>query len=232
MRYVFWDFDGTLSYYEHGYFTGTALCVLDELLPGHGITREALSPLINVCPWHIWTAPHTRMNGRPDLWWEYIERLFYEAIWECGTPREIAREAARRSHALYADLSLHYLFPDALPAVKKMAEAGYTQCILSNHMPELEELLSRLPISPYISHCVNSAHIGYEKPHPAFFEYALKLTGAKPSECWMVGDNIEADVMGGEAAGLNCILVRKPPKGRDVRYAPDLLAAAELILRD
>ncbi len=46
------------------------------------------------------------------------------------------------------------------------------------------------------------------KPSTAYFEAALTALDAEPSLTWMVGDDIEADVGGGQAHGLKTILVR------------------------
>ncbi|GAB3695883.1 HAD-IIA family hydrolase [Actinocorallia lasiicapitis] len=46
------------------------------------------------------------------------------------------------------------------------------------------------------------------KPSPAFFATALDLLGAVPGDSLMVGDDLAADVLGAQAAGLTGILVR------------------------
>lgn len=45
-------------------------------------------------------------------------------------------------------------------------------------------------------------------PAGAFFEAALERLGLAPADCWMIGDDIGADVAGAQAAGLKAILVR------------------------
>ena len=46
------------------------------------------------------------------------------------------------------------------------------------------------------------------KPSPAFFGAALDALDADPEMTWMVGDDLDADVGGAKACGLNTILVR------------------------
>jgi HAD superfamily hydrolase (TIGR01458 family) len=46
------------------------------------------------------------------------------------------------------------------------------------------------------------------KPSPAFFGAALDALDADPELTWMVGDDLEADIAGAKACGLNTILVR------------------------
>ena len=46
------------------------------------------------------------------------------------------------------------------------------------------------------------------KPDPAFFTAALESLGVAPEEAAVVGDDLESDVGGGQAAGMTGILVR------------------------
>jgi HAD superfamily hydrolase (TIGR01458 family) len=46
------------------------------------------------------------------------------------------------------------------------------------------------------------------KPSPAFFGAALDALDADPELTWMVGDDLEADVVGAKSCGLRAILVR------------------------
>jgi HAD superfamily hydrolase (TIGR01458 family) len=46
------------------------------------------------------------------------------------------------------------------------------------------------------------------KPAPAFFRAALDALGVSPQEAAMIGDDLESDVGGGQAAGMRGVLVR------------------------
>jgi HAD superfamily hydrolase (TIGR01458 family) len=46
------------------------------------------------------------------------------------------------------------------------------------------------------------------KPSPAYFGAALEALDADPDQAWIVGDDLEADVAGGQHAGLRTVLVR------------------------
>ena len=46
------------------------------------------------------------------------------------------------------------------------------------------------------------------KPSPEFFHQALRSMGLEPEEVIMVGDDIESDIAGAQAAGLRAVLVR------------------------
>jgi HAD superfamily hydrolase (TIGR01458 family) len=46
------------------------------------------------------------------------------------------------------------------------------------------------------------------KPSPAYFGAALEALDADPDQAWIVGDDLESDVAGGQQAGLRTVLVR------------------------
>jgi HAD superfamily hydrolase (TIGR01458 family) len=58
------------------------------------------------------------------------------------------------------------------------------------------------------------------KPSTAYFEAALKALDADAGMTWMVGDDIESDIAGGQAHGLRTILVRTG------KFRPDAVEAS------
>jgi putative hydrolase of the HAD superfamily len=115
------------------------------------------------------------------------------------------------------------LFEDTLPALERLSAAGSTHAILSNHVPELRQMVAALGLDEVVAVLSCSAETGFEKPHVQAF--ASVLEALRPSEVWMVGDNIVADVLGAEALGIPAVLVRRPDP-RATRYA-DTLACVE-----
>ncbi len=63
------------------------------------------------------------------------------------------------------------------------------------------------------------------KPSTPYFEAALKALDAEPSLTWMVGDDLDADIGGGQAHGLKTVLVRtgkfRPDEVEASRAKPD-----------
>jgi putative hydrolase of the HAD superfamily len=114
------------------------------------------------------------------------------------------------------------VFEDTRPALQATADAGWRNVILSNHVPELPELVRTLGLEDLVESVFTSAVIGYDKPHPEAFRHALRASG-DPARCWMVGDNPVADVGGAEALGIPAVLIRTEGG------APDALAAAQLV---
>jgi HAD superfamily hydrolase (TIGR01458 family) len=65
------------------------------------------------------------------------------------------------------------------------------------------------------------------KPSPAYFGAALEALDADPDQAWIVGDDLESDVAGGQQAGLRTVLVRTGKFREDeltrARVAPDVV---------
>lgn len=107
------------------------------------------------------------------------------------------------------DCAAWEVFEDSIPALSLLREQGWRHAVLSNHVPELEELVGDLGLGSVIDVVVSSANTGYEKPHTMAYRSVLKVLG-EVSRVWMVGDNPIADVVGAEKLGIPGILVRSP----------------------
>ena len=93
----------------------------------------------------------------------------------------------------------------------KLANEGWHNVILSNHVPELPAIVDGVGLGAFVDNVISSANAGYEKPHPAIFDLARKLFG-DPKEVWMVGDNPQDDVEGARTVGIPAILVQRPDR--------------------
>jgi putative hydrolase of the HAD superfamily len=134
---------------------------------------------------------------------------------------------AVKVRAAYADPRHWRLFDDAAPALRELSSRGWAHLILSNHIPELPEILDNLGLAGHLLEVFNSAESGYEKPHPWAFDGVL-ATVAGAEAAWMVGDSPAADVRGAEAVGLPAILVRGQKRG--ARYhSADLYGIADIV---
>ena len=60
------------------------------------------------------------------------------------------------------------------------------------------------------------------KPSPSYFNAALEALDADPDRAWMVGDDLESDVAGAHAMGINTVLVRTG------KFRPDAVEASRV----
>lgn len=226
VRFLIWDFDGTLGY-RVGRWSSALHSVLEEAMPGHDYARETLSAqLRRGFPWHTPEVPHPELSS-PDSWWDALLPVFIRAFEAGGIDPAASRALAGRVREAYVDPLQWRLFDDAVPVLRDLSSRGWKHLILSNHVPELPEILHGLGLDEHLLRVFNSAESGYEKPHPRVFDGVLD-TVAGAGAAWMVGDDPEADVWGAEAVGLPAILVRGQKRG--TRYhCRDLSGVAAIV---
>jgi putative hydrolase of the HAD superfamily len=229
-RLLIWDFDGTLAHRRGETGWGLLLAeALDAADPGHGHSADTFRPhLREGFPWHRPEVAHPGLCDA-EAWWASVRPVLSRAYEAAGYEAERALELADAARRLYVDPSVGWsLFDDTLPTLERLSREGWTHAILSNHVPELRRIASALRLDEHVAHVSCSAETGYEKPHAQ--AYASVLEALRPHEAWMVGDNVVADVLGAEEAGIPAVLVRRPDP-RAARYA-DSLAGVERFLTE
>jgi putative hydrolase of the HAD superfamily len=208
-RVLIWDFDGTLGY-RPAHWSGAIADALTEVLGPHEFSRAMISAEIHDgFPWHSPEVAHPLLADG-DAWWRHLGRALAAAIGRLGVVSATADAAASRVRHHYTDPASWRLFPDTMPTLAALSDLGWRHVLLSNHVPELPEIVAGLGLSRHFPVIVNSAATGFEKPHPEAFRLALERAGW-PRSVWMIGDNPVADVAGAVSAGLRAILVRTPP---------------------
>ncbi len=227
-KVILWDFDGTLAWRE-GLWRSALMQALDQHEPGHGIAADDLRGLIREgFPWHEPERPHPELS-EPDRWWAHIEGLLARAFRGVGIAEDRAPQLARAARCAYIDPASHRLFDDTCPVLEALTGLGWRHLILSNHVPELEDIVAGLGVRHHFDAVLTSALTGCEKPHPEAFRLALEAAG-RPEEVWMVGDNPEADVAGAERVGIPAILVRREGDAR--HKAADLWGVLRIVPRE
>ncbi len=82
----------------------------------------------------------------------------------------------------------------------------YKMHIITNGFEEVQyRKLKNSFILPYFTEIISSEKVGVKKPNPKIFNYALKVSDAKPEESIMIGDNYEADILGAKKVGMHTI---------------------------
>ena len=126
----------------------------------------------------------------------------------------------RRLSELFLVVSNWHVFPDVMPALDALKERGLKIGAVSNWVWQLPELLHSLELVSHFDFIAASARVGYEKPHPAIFQYALERAGVAPGEAIHVGDHLDADVGGAQSVGIAPVLI-----DRRGRFRPDEVPA-------
>jgi putative hydrolase of the HAD superfamily len=226
--YLIWDFDGTLGFRRGGMWTASLIEVLREHDPGTSVASETIEPFTHTgFPWH--EPEVVRPAGiTADEWWARLEPVFIRAYTKgAGLPSNLAQDLAQRVRTAYTRLDKWALLDDTASTLRVLAERSWRHLVLSNHVPELNTIISHLGIESQFDHVYNSATTGVEKPHSKAFDI---VTEGLPTDAstWMIGDSYKADVLGAEGVGIRAILVRrKHPQAK--RQCSDLTGVTEIV---
>ncbi len=91
-------------------------------------------------------------------------------------------------------------------AILNYLQSKYTMHIITNGFEEVQfEKLKNSNLISYFDQIITSEKVGFKKPNPKIFNYALSLATAKADESIMIGDNFEADILGAKNVGMHTI---------------------------
>jgi putative hydrolase of the HAD superfamily len=166
---------------------------------------------------------------------DHFEELF--ARFGIADPRE-ARAAAdwyrsNRFHGLRLFPGVEAVFSTVRDAVS-VADPRVVRPIgiVTNGPTEVQRAkLDLLGIDNLVDFVLVSEEFGVAKPDPEIFREALRLAGVRAEEAVFVGDSVEFDMAGAQAAGIPTVWVNRqqrpwtepgPPPTRQIRSLADL----------
>ena len=118
--------------------------------------------------------------------------------------------STRIIHILSDDYILHlptfnHLFPGTIELLEYL-QPNYILHIITNGFKEVQHgKLNQSNIDHFFQTVTNSEMVGVKKPNPKIFNHALQMAKATPEESLMIGDNLEADVLGALNFGMEAI---------------------------
>src|SRR3990172_2434882 len=122
------------------------------------------------------------------------------------------------------------LFPDVLETLTWLRNHGFRLASITNRGysgPRFHEEMEELGLTELFEHVAVSCDVGYMKPHPRLFQYALEQMGVAAEESVMVGDSLRADVEGAKTLGMVAVW-RRPPAGEPLEATTDKPEAGPL----
>lgn len=101
--------------------------------------------------------------------------------------------------------SFNHLFPNTVEVLEYL-KPNYRLHIITNGFQEIQEKkLRNSGIHGYFDQIIDSEMAGVKKPNPLIFKLALDKAKAEPHKSLMIGDSLEADILGAKAAGLHTL---------------------------
>lgn len=141
--------------------------------------------------------------------------------------------------ALYMKLHNERIRPmdGAVEALDAMKELGLRLAVVTNGIADTQrEKLERFGLTERFEYIFIDTEIGYSKPDPRIFAYALDKMQLRAEEVWMIGDNIRWDVGGPRAVGITGVWINSKqvvlPENFEIvpdLHCDSLLEVAEVI---
>jgi len=140
----------------------------------------------------------------------------------------VSNETIRESlDAHYAVTQKNWqLEKDTISCLEALQQSHYKMGLLSNAGDDrdVQQLVEKFKIAPYFDIVLTSAACGFRKPHPRIFEIAMEFFNVRPEEVAMVGDTLDADILGANQLGIYSIwLTRRVevPPDEELKIQPD-----------
>lgn len=159
----------------------------------------------------VWGRIAAQLNGgrgfslspeRSHEFWLWVYGVFLE---ELGFPD--ARHVPQRLFDAFIRPENYQPFDDTLPALTRLHEQGFNIGIISNWEAWAGDLLRVLGLADLLDYTVVSGSVGFEKPDPEIFQFALAAADVPPAQAMHVGDNPVDDVEGALRAGMHAVLI-------------------------
>jgi len=126
--------------------------------------------------------------------------VFGVGDWQSLEPEFQARFEGFRSEDLY---------PDVVPAFGMLRDAGLRIAIIGNQPARRTAELRAIGVEADL--ITMSDELRVHKPSPEFFDRALELMAAEPSQVAYVGDRLDNDVRPSKAAGMRPVWLKRGP---------------------
>lgn len=108
-------------------------------------------------------------------------------------------------------------FPDAVPTLRRVREAGLVAAILTNGDHTHQQLkLDLVGLDREVDAMFSSDQFPQGKPDPRAFLGTCSALGVEPGQALMVGDSVLHDLQGGLDAGLEAVLLDRHDEHPDL----------------
>jgi putative hydrolase of the HAD superfamily len=119
-------------------------------------------------------------------------------------PLALCREIADRFQEIHeAELRM---FPGAHETLDRLKEMGVRLALVTNGAaaPQRQKVV-RFALEHRFDHIQIEGEHGFGKPEEQAYRHALDALGAEPADAWMVGDNLEWEVVAPQRLGIYAI---------------------------
>ncbi len=160
-----------------------------------------------------------------DRFWIEYNRVLLS---ECAVhPRDEAR--AEAVYRRFLESLSWRVYDEVRPLLRALRARGVALGVISNWTGDLEDVMRSIELHDAFDFILDSAHLGFEKPHPEIFHEALRRADSIAQHALHVGDSPEHDVDGALAAGLRAALLDRDERFAGFDRAPRIRDLSELL---
>jgi putative hydrolase of the HAD superfamily len=198
IKHIFFDLDHTLWDFEkNSNLTFEQLFKKNKIQLKLDVFLEQYSPI----NFHYWKLFREDKISKEDLRYGRLKDAFDVLNYS------IEDELIHLLSEEYIDvLPFHnHLFEGAIELLEYL-HPKYGLHIITNGFEEVQNLkLEKSGIKKYFDNIITSEAIGVKKPNPKIFNYALDKAETIAAQSIMIGDNLDADIMGALNCGIKTI---------------------------
>ena len=195
---VFFDLDHTLWDFEKN-----SALTFEKILSENDIPVDLPDFLEVYVPANLafWKLYREEKITKEDLRYQRLKSVFDKL--EMSVEDEMVH---RLSEEYIRYLSTYnHLFPNTLDVLEYL-KPKYKLHIITNGFQEIQgKKLRNSNIEGYFEHVIDSEMAGVKKPNPIIFELALNKANVASRNAMMIGDSLEADILGAKASGLHTL---------------------------
>jgi putative hydrolase of the HAD superfamily len=173
------------------------------------IEAQAVAVAITDASTELWADPsrHKYWRHRIDQARRKIVADAFATLAASGHPipaQAVGDAMADAYNALHdAELAM---VPDAHATLDRLKELGVKLALITNGAAEPQRAkVVRFALEHRFDHIQIEGEHGFGKPEERAYTHAMAVLGVRPHETWMVGDNLEWEVVGPQRLGIHAI---------------------------
>ena len=184
---------------------------------------------------------------------EFIEKYKFhnESLWVQYRANKISKEDLRRQRfyntlidygiddfKLSEQIGLDYidicpkknkLFPFVFDILDYLKNKYYLHIITNGFEKTQQIKLKYSNLKPFFLNVITSDKIGFKKPNPVIFDYALKKARASKLESIYVGDDLEVDILGCQKFGIDGVFFNPQKISHNQKVAYEISSLTQLL---
>ena len=216
---ILFDLDDTLisPHHHRTFFWHEAIQDIWKQKEAHGVPEpkdiDDLVNKIDLSAADFWSEPDRHKSGRLDIRTARFTILDNAIGSDERYDRNTRWLIADRCGALMFDKTT--LFPDAISTLKNLKLEGIKLALVTNGASEAQRAkINKFDLEQYFLHVQIEGEAGVGKPELQAYKIAMEKLNVVATETWMVGDNIDWEVIAPQKLGIFSIW--RDPRGNGI----------------